>query len=314
MFEYNEKLSKVIKQWQNWLTHERFYSENTISAYFSDLVFFLKFLKEYKGENPSLEMILSIEVSEFRAYLAYKTRKGLSKASITRSLSVLRSFFKFLEKQGVGINSSIKMIKTPKLPQTVPKALTKKDTSDLLDISQTIHQEEWVNARDIALFSLLYVCGLRIGEALALNGKDWNFEIESLRIIGKGKKERIVPVLPFIHKKMNFYLSKRPNNLCADDPIFIGIRGKRLNAGVAERSLRQARELLGLPKDVTPHSLRHSFATHILSNGGDIRTIQEVLGHASLSTTQRYTKVDAEHLISVYNKAHPRVKASSKIT
>ncbi|MHA1539315.1 MAG: tyrosine recombinase XerC [Alphaproteobacteria bacterium] len=312
MAAFSDSLSSLIDQWQNWLKHERAYSDHTVSAYLSDLTFFLNFIAQHKESSPSLKILLTLEIPEFRAYLAQRTREGLSKPSLARALSVIRSFFKFIDKQGFGTNPAISMVKTPKLPQTLPKALTKKDTQDLLKMTETLHTETWTNARDLALFTLLYGCGLRISEALALNGKDWNPELESLRVLGKGQKERLVPILPLIHKKMSAYLSKKPSGLDAEDPLFIGVRGKRLNPGVAERSLRQARDLLGLPETVTPHALRHSFATHILSHGGDIRTIQEALGHASLSTTQRYTKVDTEYLKKIYNNAHPRAKKNEE--
>lgn len=198
-------------------------------------------------------------------------------------------------------------VHTPRLPRAVPRPLPRAQAAELLDTAPALASEGWIGDRDVALFTLLYGCGLRIDEALSLNGRDLP-RGESLQVTGKGRKQRMVPVLPVVRKALEVYIASCPYRIGDDDPLFVGARGKRLNAGVAQRQMRRLRAALGLPETATPHALRHSFATHLLDASGDLRAIQELLGHASLSTTQRYTEVAAEHLLSVYDSAHPRAR------
>jgi integrase/recombinase XerC len=220
----------------------------------------------------------------------------------------VRSFFRFLERRGLAENAGIGTLRTPKLPKSLPKPLSQEEAADAMERIGDMASEPWVGLRDAALVTLLYGCGLRIDEALALNRRDAPLE-DRLRVKGKGNKERIVPVLPAVSDAVAKYLAACPHGLGRDDPLFVGARGRRLQAGVVQRQIRKLRAYLGLSDTATPHALRHSFATHLLANGGDLRTIQELLGHASLSTTQRYTAVDESQLMKVYARSHPRARA-----
>ena len=218
----------------------------------------------------------------------------------------MRGFFRFLDRQGVLHNPAIHAVRAPRLSRSVPRPLTPDQSTDLLAEAEADDGETWVGQRDLALFMLLYGAGLRIGEALALDVRDATGAGDSLRVTGKGNKQRVVPLLPRVRQAIDAYLALRPDGAPADAPLFVGVQGKRLNPGVAQRRFRELRALLDLPESATPHALRHSFATHLLGGGADLRTIQELLGHASLQTTQRYTEVDAEGLLAVYRAAHPR--------
>ena len=221
------------------------------------------------------------------------------------------NFFKFLERQGVLENAAIGAVKTPKTPKSVPKALTMEDALVSVDLVGELSDDTWMGKRDTAVLMLLYGCGLRIGEAMGLNRgqvSDGDKVGDTIVVTGKGDKQRLVPVLAIVSHAIEDYIKSCPFDLPEDGPLFVGKRGKRLSARVIQRQMGQVRAMLGLPDTATPHALRHSFATHLLAGGGDLRTIQELLGHASLSTTQRYTEVDAGHLKSVYDGAHPRAR------
>ncbi len=220
-------------------------------------------------------------------------------------MSTLRNFFRFLDRGGLVHNPAVKAVKTPRLPKPVPKALDETDAKAAITTVAELQDEPWLAARDTALLILLYGCGLRIGEALSLTCADMP-KSDVLRVIGKGRKERIVPVLPIVRDAVRAYRDICPFAPEDNAPLFVGKRGKALNPGVVQRQMRRLRALLGLAETATPHALRHSFATHLLAQGGDLRTIQELLGHASLSTTQRYTVVDEAHLTRVYRASHPR--------
>ncbi len=241
----------------------------------------------------------------WKSYLAHRANLGIARSSIARGMSTLRSFFRFLDRSGLVHNPAVGAVKTPKLPKTVPKALDEGEAKAAISTAAELQDEPWLAARDRALLILLYGCGLRIGEALSLNCGDVP-KGDTLRVIGKGRKERIVPVLPIVRDAIRAYRDLCPFAAERDAPLFVGARGKALNPGVVQRQMRRLRALLGLAETATPHALRHSFATHLLAQGGDLRTIQELLGHASLSTTQRYTAVDEAHLTRVYRAAHPR--------
>ncbi len=251
-------------------------------------------------------MLGALRPADFRSWLAHRTMKGLAKTSTARAVSAVKSFFHYLDRQGVVSNPAAASMRAPKLPRQVPRPLTTDDATDVLALADDPDQPAWVRARDLALLILLYGGGLRIGEALGLDVETVRQSGEVMRITGKGNKERVVPLLPKVRDAIETYLAQRPDGSPGKAPLFIGVQGKRLNPGVAQRRFRNLRTMLGLPDTATPHALRHSYATHLLGGGADLRTIQELLGHASLSTTQRYTDVDAEALLEVYRNAHPR--------
>lgn len=298
----------ATQDWRDWLTYERRCSHHTLESYARDLGFFLTFLNNHLGFTPGLADLEKLKTADFRSFLARRKAGGLGAASLARGLSTLRNFFRFLERRGLGHNAAIGGIRTPKVPKSVPRALTEKDAMEAVTAIEELALEAWIGKRDVALMTLLYGCGLRISEALDLN-RHQAPKGEAMVITGKGDKQRVVPLLPVVVAAIEAYLEACPFALNPHGPLFIGARGKRLNAGVFQKQVRNLRHLLGLPETATPHALRHSFATHLLGGGGDLRTIQELLGHASLSTTQRYTEVDAGRLNAVYRQAHPRARS-----
>ncbi|MBL8644139.1 MAG: tyrosine recombinase XerC [Rhodospirillaceae bacterium] len=300
-------VAAAIESWRAWLRAERRASDHTIDAYSRDLSAFLTFLTGHMGAEPDVPALAGLKPADVRAYLAQRHTLGIARSSVARGLSTLRNFFKFLERQNILHNPAVNAVKTPRLPKSVPKALREDDALDAIRAIGETHDEPWLSARDTALMLLLYGCGLRIGEALSLTCGDMP-KGDTLRVTGKGRKERIVPVLSVVREAVAEYRRLCPFAPEKNAPLFVGKRGKALNPGVVQRQVRHVRAILGLDETATPHALRHSFATHLLAKGGDLRTIQELLGHASLSTTQRYTAVDAAQLTKVYEKAHPRAK------
>lgn len=301
----NLDLNVVVSDWIRWLSLEKRFSPHTVSAYKRDLSVFLDFLTEHQGSSASIKMLSQLKTTDFRSYLANKKSKGLSATSLARSISTVRNFYRFLEINSISHNPVINNIRSPKRPHSIPKPIKPDEAIAAVTLSAENQAEEWVGLRDSAVFTLLYGCGLRISEALGLNRNVLPIE-SSLTITGKGSKQRMVPILPIVKKSIESYDSSIPFNLKSTDPLFIGVRGKRLDPGIIQKKMRSLRSALGLPATATPHSLRHSFATHLLSNGGDLRSIQELLGHASLSTTQQYIEVDSDKMIAVYDSAHPR--------
>jgi integrase/recombinase XerC len=301
----------AIEDWRTWLAHERRISNHTLDAYSRDLGSFLRFTAEHLGYAPGLQDLRALEPADFRGFLADRQARGLARSSTARAMSTLRNFFKFIERQGLVENAAIGGIRTPKVPRSVPKALDEVDALETVSVIEDLSEEPWIGKRDAAVLFLLYGCGLRIGEALGLD-RDQVAEpgdaMDTIVVTGKGDKQRLVPVLPVVTKALGDYIDACPHDLALDGPLFVGKRGKRLSARMIQRQMGRVRALLGLPETATPHALRHSFATHLLAGGGDLRTIQELLGHASLSTTQRYTEVDAGRLKSVYDGAHPRAR------
>lgn len=296
----------AIGDWLSWLTHEKRVSDHTYAAYARDLTRFLAFMTEHLGAPPDFTALSGLGAGDFRSYLAQRTNAGIARSSIARGMSVLRSFFRFLDRAGLAHNPAVRAIRSPRLPQATPRPLDPEDALDVIKEVGLLSDEPWIAKRDVALFSLLYGCGLRIAEALGLNRGDLPTG-DVMVITGKGGKQRIVPLLPVVISAIEDYLAACPFK-GNDRPLFFGARGGRLNPGVVQRQMRRLRAILGLPESATPHALRHSFATHLLSAGGDLRSIQELLGHESLSTTQRYTKVDADRLIKVYDASHPRAR------
>ena len=300
-------LHAALVDWLKWLRDERRSSPHTINAYGRDLVGFLTFASAHLGAAPTLRDLENLEALDFRAWLARRAAAGLGRTSTARALSVLRGFFRWLEKNGRGRNHAIRTVRTPKLPHAVPKPLDTADAAKAVQDIGALASEPWVATRDIAVMTLLYGCGLRISEALGLTLRDVP-DGDAMSVLGKGGKQRMVPVLPVVREAIDAYLAQCPHLLEPDDPLFIGVRGGALNARVIQRQMQKLRGWLGLPDSATPHALRHSFATHLLAGGGDLRSIQELLGHASLSTTQRYTAVDTEKLLRDYKATHPRAR------
>ncbi len=300
-------LRAAIMQWQSWLANERRASLHTVDAYGRDLAAFTAFLAEHLGELPGLAALQHLRTADFRAWLARRTTDGLAKSSSARALSVVRSFFRFCERRGLADAAAVRAVRTPKLPHALPKALSVADAAEVIDKAAVLSEVPWIAARDAALLTLLYGCGLRIGEALALKRHEAP-QGDALRVLGKGRKERIVPVLPVVREAILRYLAACPYDPGPSGALFLGARGGALDPAVVQARMRKLRAWIGLPDSATPHALRHSFATHLLAAGGDLRAIQELLGHASLSTTQRYTEVDATELIAVYERSHPRAR------
>jgi integrase/recombinase XerC len=300
-------LTAAVAEWGAWLAHERRASAHTLAAYGHDLTHFLEFLTMHAGGPLTLQTLSELRLGDFRAWLAARANQGLARSSTARALSTLRSFFKRLERRDLVHNGAIGALRTPKVPKSIPKALSEKEALNVLVASAEMAGEPWIAKRDLALLTLLYGAGLRIGEALSLDRRDVPAG-PALRVRGKGNKERVVPLLPIVTEAIREYLEICPFALAPDAPLFVGKRGKRLQPSQVQASLRQVRHALGLPETATPHALRHSFATHLLAGGGDLRTIQELLGHASLSTTQRYTEVNTARLAEVYADAHPRAR------
>jgi integrase/recombinase XerC len=302
-----DELDQALADWQRWLATERRASGHTVSAYQRDLGDFLLFLSGHLGDRITLGSLGGLKASDFRAWLAARAGRGLRASSTARALSVVRGFYRWLDKRGLADNPAVGAIRTPKVPRSLPRALSQDEASEALGQVDALDDRPWVNKRDAAVCLLLYGCGLRLGEALSLRRREAQTAgQDSLRITGKGQKQRIVPLLPPVVAAIDDYLAVCPHPLPADGPLFVGIRGGPLGPRQVQQRLVDLRRLLGLPESATPHALRHSFATHLLAGGGDLRAIQELLGHASLSTTQRYTDVDTAGLLAVYRKAHPR--------
>jgi len=303
-FDADGALSRAIEAWKDNLRAEKRRSGNTLAAYCRDLAAFLSFLADYRGQQPSFAVLNGLKVTDFRAFLADRAQKKISRSSLAREMSTLRNVFRFLERTGDVVNPAVGIVRSPSLPRALPKPLTRDQAFDVIKTAGRLQDEPWLAKRDMAFVTLLYGCGLRIGEAVALDVGD-RPRGDSMIVYGKGRKERLVPVLPLVRDMIDDYLRARPDSPHDGDPLFVGVRGERVNPGVMQRQMRRIRNEIGLPETATPHALRHSFATHLLSGGGDLRTIQELLGHESLSTTQRYTGVDAESIMKVYRHAHP---------
>jgi len=303
-------LKRALGGWLNRLAYEKRVSRHTLEAYSQDLADFLSFLSEHLGFIPGVRDLEHLEALDFRSYLARLAGTNKSRTTIARRMSALRTFYKYLDRENILKNAALQTMRIPKIPKALPKALTIKDALDLVKYGDQNTAEPWIGKRDRALLMVFYGVGLRIAEALNLNVGDIP-DGDTLTITGKGDKQRRVPMLAEVKADLQAYLKSCPYPMKPDSPLFLGVRGGRLNAGVAQAMVRQARTSLGLPETTTPHALRHSFATHLLAAGGDLRTIQDLLGHASLSSTQRYTQVDQAHLQGVYQAAHPRAKRRS---
>ncbi len=301
------KLLALRCAWLKTLEQERRLSPHTIEAYERDSRQFLFFISEHRGGPATVKCIANLKPLDLRAYLTRRRNDGAGARTLGRGLGGVRSFLRHLEKKGLVNATAANAMRAPKQPKSLPKPLTAKDALKVVSAEEQLVEEPWVRARNIAILTLLYGCGLRLGEALAIDGRSLtDVEAKSLTIKGKGNKTRLVPIMPVVFEAVATYRQLCPYQLHEGAPMFRGVRGGALQPAVLQRDMRKMRSALGLPDSATPHALRHSFATHLLASGGDLRTIQELLGHASLSTTQAYTAVDTKHLLDAYNAAHPR--------
>ncbi|ACM37977.1 site-specific tyrosine recombinase XerC [Allorhizobium ampelinum S4] len=299
----------LMAERQNWLASlsgQRRLADHTLTAYERDTRQFLGFLTGYFGGPPSIDDIKALRPSDLRAFLSSRRKEGAGARSLGRHLAGVRSLLRYLERKGLVNAAGAGAIRSPKQPKSLPKPLSAAQALTVVAAETQLNEEPWIAARDAAVFALLYGCGLRISEALDLTPADIVATTTTLRVTGKGNKTRLVPLLPIVRQAVESYQSLCPYHLPATEPLFRGARGGKLQQGIIQREMQRLRSALGLPDTATPHALRHSFATHLLSGGGDLRTIQELLGHASLSTTQIYTGVDSARLLDVYDRAHPR--------
>jgi integrase/recombinase XerC len=299
-------LERAVAAWLAHLRHERGHAEKTLEAYARDVRQFLGYLATQLGYAPCLADLARLDLKSFRGFLASRRRTGAVSRSLARTLSALRQLFRWLEAQNLVENRKILQLAMPKVPHSVPKPLTVGKAADVVNAGAGA-ELDWVLARDAAVLLLLYGCGLRIAEALSIKAKDAPTpDRDVLRITGKGGKQRLVPVLPVVRDAVARYVQLCPYPLEPAEPMFRGAKGGPLSPRLIQLAMERLRDTLDLPATATPHALRHSFATHLLSAGGDLRQIQELLGHASLSTTQAYTEVDRDRLLAVYDAAHPR--------
>ena len=297
-----------VVRWAAYLSAERRMSPKTVEAYARDVRQFLGFLGEHLGQRVTLRALARLQPLDVRAFMAARRNDGIGSRSLMRMLAGARSFARFLERQGKGKIGALAAVRAPKLPRTLPKPLPIAQAKRIAETELRAGEaaEPWILARDAAVLALLYGSGLRISEALALKRKNAPIRRDVITVIGKGNKARMVPVLPQVGQLVADYVALCPYPLADEGPLFVGAKGGPLSPRIVQLAMAQLRGALGLPESATPHALRHSFATHLLARGGDLRAIQELLGHASLSTTQIYTAVDVERLLEVYRSAHPR--------
>ncbi|MEW9805841.1 tyrosine recombinase XerC [Mesorhizobium sp. ZMM04-5] len=298
-------LHRERQGWLKALAEERRLSPETAEAYERDTRQFLQFLTGHNASPPGISDIAALRPADLRAFLAHRRSQGVGARTLGRGLAGVRSLLRFLERRGLANAAGATALRAPRQPKSLPKPLTAADARRVVSAAEQLSEEPWIAARDAAVLTLLYGCGLRISEALAIEAGDLP-GAGVLRIAGKGGKTRLAPVLPLAQRAVAEYRKLCPYHLAPDRPLFRGARGGPLNPAIVQRAMRGLRSALNLPDTATPHALRHSFATHLLGRGGDLRTIQELLGHASLSTTQIYTGVDTQRLLDIYDAAHPR--------
>ena len=304
-----DDLRMALANWHKRLAHEERVSPHTLTAYVRDVRQFLDFLAGHEATKLNLTHLATLDVHDLRSFMAARRSDGVEGRSLLRSLSGLRHFFAFLASEGHETSEALSLLSSPPAKKTLPRPVGADDVLRLIDLALTTPKQSWLGLRDAALLTLLYGTGLRISEALSLRGQDWpDTPDKGLRVTGKGGKMRDVPLLAMTHQAIAAYMRAAPFDFGPDEMIFRGARGGPLSARQAQMMLAGLRRQLNLPKSVTPHALRHSFATHLLAGGGDLRTIQELLGHAQLSSTQIYTEIDANALMETYEKAHPRAK------
>ncbi len=305
-------MNNIIAEFLNHLVVVKNYSAHTVTAYETDIYDFIKFYTNFIGENPKLDSIARADTLCFRAWLADRGNRELTAKSTSRAMSALRSFYKYLAKYHNVKNDAIGLITSPKVPRKLSKAIDVQDVENMHDAIRNIDANEpWIAARDWALVTLIFGCGLRISEALSITQGEIRNHPDSLRILGKGRKERIIPVLRPVWTAIDKYTSIQPFSHDATAPLFFSVRGLPMSARMAEKVIENVRNYLQLPDYVTPHALRHTFATALLAGGADLRSLQELLGHASLSTTQLYTRVNMSEIMDIYSHAHPRAKTDT---
>lgn len=300
-------MNETVADFINYLLNTKQYSAHTANAYETDLHDFLSFYSRWSNTELLPADLSRVDTLGFRAWLADRAKRNLGHKSTARALSSLRSFYKFIARKYDIKNEAIELISSPKVPRKLSKAIETTDVADMKSaLAEIDNNQPWIAARDWALVTLLFGCGLRISEALSLKLRDMQNRPDTLRIIGKGNKERIVPVLPAVNDAIEKYIAVMPFMAEPDKPLFRSVRGLPMSARMAEKTVEQLRAYLQLPDYVTPHALRHTFATALLAGGADLRSLQELLGHASLSTTQLYTKVNMAEINNIYAHAHPR--------
>lgn len=299
-----KKLSKIIDRWIDYLEIQKNYSSHTVNSYLSDLKFFLEY---FSSPDISLSDLKKLEIRDFRNFFSHRAKDNIQKVSIAREESSIRNFFKWMNNNKIMKNTAIFQLSSPKLPKVLPRSVDVETIFDLIDLATENCSEPWIGLRDKAFFTLLYGCGLRISEAISLNVEDLS-NTEFLKIRGKGNKDRYIPILPIVLENINKYKASCPYNLTDKDALFLGAKGERLSPRIIQRKLQKLRTEMNLPANITPHALRHSFATHLLAQGSDLRSIQELLGHSSLNSTQRYTEVNLDKIQKEYKKAFPDKK------
>lgn len=300
-------LRDALERWLTELGSVSGRSAKTVDAYRADVLSFLAFLQGYEADALGTAALSKLSTRTMRGWMAHERDRGLSARSLARALSAVKNFVTWMAEKNGFDPTAVLMIRAPRFSPKLPRPLEEKTAKSVLETVEMQSSTPWVALRDQAVITLLYGCGLRISEALGLTGRVFPLS-ETIRIVGKGKKERIVPVIPAARHAVEAYVEACPFEIEADDPVFRGVRGGPLNPRHIQKVMEQVRMQLGLPASATPHAMRHSFATHLLNAGGDLRTIQELLGHASLSTTQAYTAVDTARLMEVYESAHPRAR------
>jgi integrase/recombinase XerC len=305
-FAADPELHDLIARWDRDLDAVRRLATLTIEAYRRDLESFLGFLSLHTGGTVHVSTLRDLRTADLRAFMASRRGENLSSRSLARALSALKSFFRFLEREGVLTTEAFNALRSPKTQKSLPRALTVGEATDTVETAGELEDRPWVAARDMAVLALCYGAGLRISEALAVTRAD--LEDTALRVTGKGGKTRMVPLIAAVRQRIEAYLKLCPFPLEPYEKLFRGVKGGVLSPRLIQLRMAQLRGALGLPASATPHALRHSFATHLLGGGGDLRAIQELLGHASLSTTQIYTAVDTDRLLDSYRKAHPRAR------
>ncbi len=303
-------MAGALSDWQDHLSGVEARAANTVAAYAKDVTAFLHFLQAHLGQQQGMAALRAVGTSEMRAWMAAVRSGGASARSLARALSAVKSFYRWLGDREGFDPSQVLAIKGPSYKKRLPRPVAPDAARDMMS-AVADRDEAWIGARDLAVLALLYGCGLRISEALSLTFAAHPLP-DVLRVRGKGGKERMVPVIPVTRDAVAAYVRLCPFELLPESPLFCGVRGGALSPRVVQKAVARARQSLGLPATATPHALRHSFATHLLSAGGDLRAIQELLGHASLSTTQAYTEVDAARLVEVYENAHPRAQSQQE--
>jgi integrase/recombinase XerC len=296
-----------MTDWLAVLRYDRRLSPHTLRAYGDDAARFLDFMADHTGCPVTAETLAGLRTADFRAFLTVRRREGLGPRGVQRALAALRSFYRHLERAGLADSAAVQALRSPKIPHTLPRPLSESDAMRVIAEAGT-EERKWLAARNVALITLLYGAGLRISEALSLT-QGMAALGQTLTIIGKGRKERIVPVIAAVRDAIDAYIRCCPFDPGKNGPLFLSRKAAAMTPREAQRVMQELRSRLGLSPSATPHALRHSFATHLLQNGGDLRAVQELLGHASLSTTQKYTEVEERRVMAIYESAHPRARS-----